>query len=55
LFLSYVSVDVSLQIVPSFTPEDVHALGHIILAAFFYQALPGILGVLARYITVTSS
>ncbi|BGO99695.1 Protein M3 [Rhodotorula toruloides] len=41
------------KIVPSFTPDNVHALGPIILAAFFYQALPGILGVLARAITET--
>ncbi|BGO99685.1 Protein M3 [Rhodotorula toruloides] len=41
------------KIVPSFTPDDVHALGPIILAAFFYQALPGVLGVLARAVTET--
>ncbi|BGP32125.1 Protein M3, partial [Rhodotorula toruloides] len=41
----------SVKIVPSFTPDNVHALGPIILAAFFYQALLGILGVLARGLT----
>ncbi|POY75231.1 hypothetical protein BMF94_1863 [Rhodotorula taiwanensis] len=36
------------KIVPSFTSENVHALGPIILAAFFYQALPGAFGIFVR-------
>ena len=41
------------QIVPSFTSENVHAIGPIILAAFFYQALPGAIGLLVRACTQT--
>ncbi|GAA5869712.1 hypothetical protein JCM3774_003828 [Rhodotorula dairenensis] len=41
------------KIVPSFTSENVHAIGPIILAAFFYQALPGAIGLLVRACTQT--
>ncbi|GAA6025091.1 hypothetical protein JCM8202_001658 [Rhodotorula sphaerocarpa] len=41
------------KVVPSFTSENVHALGPICLAAFFYQALPGALGMVIRSFTKT--
>ncbi|KPV74756.1 uncharacterized protein RHOBADRAFT_53703 [Rhodotorula graminis WP1] len=41
------------KIVPAFTPDNVPAIGPIILVAFFYQALPFVLGFFARAITPT--
>ncbi|GAA5824939.1 hypothetical protein JCM3770_006712, partial [Rhodotorula araucariae] len=41
------------KIVPSFTSDNVPAIGPIILTAFFYQAVPLLLGILARAVTPT--
>ncbi|GAA5820326.1 hypothetical protein JCM11251_005576 [Rhodosporidiobolus azoricus] len=41
------------KIVPSFTHDNISALGPIILTGFFYQALPAALGLLARAVTPT--
>ncbi|BGP16257.1 hypothetical protein JCM10213_007700 [Rhodosporidiobolus nylandii] len=41
------------KIVPSFTPDNASAIGPIILTGFFYQALPAVLGIIARAFTQT--